>query len=189
MTYTTHPNERETKLTVPPPGDVVELLYNQVDGLRRDGARVLTAQFLHETGGGKFCFNWNLGNVKAATVELHMYLRNVWEVLPESSIPRGGRVASPEECRQRGWRAGPGQHVVVFDPPHSMARFRAYESLERGAAKWIAYHAQQGREYIEKANAGDVAGVAGWLKSKRYYTGVEADYAAGMRRWLAQVPA
>jgi len=34
------------------------------------GARTLTAQFLHETSGGASCYNWNLGNVKATNTNV-----------------------------------------------------------------------------------------------------------------------
>ena len=51
--------------------------------LNAQGARTITAQFLHEPGGGRSCYNWNLGNVKEVIQSTpHNYLRNTWEPLP-----------------------------------------------------------------------------------------------------------
>ena len=77
--YTDNPNERVTTRTTPAYADVVAMLLVAWPDLNQNGARTLTAQFVAETGGGKYCFNWNLGNEKAGANIPHMYLRNVWE--------------------------------------------------------------------------------------------------------------
>ena len=59
--------------------------------LTENGARTLAAQFMGETGGGRFCFNWNLGNVKAGPNDPHMCLRGVWEVVGEDERARTRR--------------------------------------------------------------------------------------------------
>ena len=82
--YTKDPNEVPTKNTVPTAKEVVAMLRAGWSDLTEQGARTLTAQFMHETGGAKYCFNWNLGNAKprsGPTKLLHMYLRNTWEGL------------------------------------------------------------------------------------------------------------
>lgn len=85
--------------------------------LTQQGVWSLTAQSRHETNDGKNCFNWNLGNVKAADPNLpHMYLRH------NAEMENGRRV--------------------VREPPHPSCRFRAYASLADGVAHWIKYFSE-----------------------------------------------
>ena len=140
--------------------------------LTNNGARTLTAQFMAETGGGKYCFNWNLGNVKAGANEPHMYLRNVWEcdsqAGAEAQIARSNglaRIATDDEIRTHGWKCP--QVVVVFNPPHPQCRFRAYGSLQEGSQRWLNHHkaiARNDSNFITALNAGDIAAVARALR-------------------------
>ena len=57
--YTASPHEVVTKTTTPTPRQVVDMLVANWNALTENGARTLTAQFMAETGGGKYCFNWN----------------------------------------------------------------------------------------------------------------------------------
>src|SRR5438046_2372829 len=98
-----------------------------------------------ETGGGKYCFNWNLGNVKASANEPHMYLRNVWEcdsqAGAEAQVARANglaRIATADEIKNHGWKCP--HAVVVFDPPHPQCRFRAYSALQDGSQRWLSHH-------------------------------------------------
>jgi hypothetical protein len=195
--YTDNPNEVATKNTVPAAKDVVSMLRQGWSELNEQGARTLTAQFLHETGGGKYCFNWNLGNVKAKDASvLHMYLRNVWEGLDagaaDATVARSNglaHIATADEIKAHGWQI-PGKTIVVFQPPHDAARFLAYPSLSEGASGWLTRHkgyATAHAEYLGYLNAGDCANVAHALKSYRYYTGDEAVYARNMSSKKAEV--
>jgi peptidoglycan hydrolase-like protein with peptidoglycan-binding domain len=193
--YTNNPNEVPTQTTTPTARQVVEMLRGNWSALTENGARTLTAQFMAETGGGKYCFNWNLGNVKASANEPHMYLRNVWECASagtaEALVAKSGglaRIASAEEMKQRGWRCPAA--AVVFDPPHPQCRFRAYASLRDGAQRWLGHHmriAGKDGDYVNALNNGDVSAVAHALKVARYYTASESDYARAMMRTKAQI--
>ncbi len=195
--YTDNPLERETHNTVPAPADVVALLKTAWLELTDNGARTLCAQFQHETGGGRFCFNWNLGNVKSGSDVPHMYLRNVWELeLPEraafnvANLPALAHIATPQECNAHGWTCPSSKVVVVYQPPHFQCRFRAYASLAEGAAKWMGNHQRIAgtlAEYLGQVNAGDCAGVAHSLKLAHYYTGDETVYALSMSAKKAQL--
>lgn len=192
--YTANPNEVPVQNTVPAPADVVALLQSAWPELSRTGARTLTAQFLHETGGARYCFNWNLGNVKSADTEPHMYLANVWEVVALANVTaetaKGGRVATDAECRAHGWAHNAISAVVVFQPPHPQCRFRAYASLADGAQRWITLHrkvAASHPEYLPALNAGDCTAAARILKFSHYYTGDEGAYARSMAALLSGV--
>jgi hypothetical protein len=156
--------------------------------LNQNGARTLAAQFMAETGGGRFCFNWNLGNVKAGANDPHMYLQNVWEcdtaagAAAQVQKANGlAHIATAQEIKQHGWRCA--DTVVVFQPPHAQCRFRAYPTLATGAQLWVGRHKKIGTaqvDYLKVINLGDIAAVAHCLKVARYYTAPEADYAKGM---------
>jgi hypothetical protein len=194
--YTDNPNEVVTKQTTPTPREVVNMLLSAWSGLTDNGARTLTAQFMAETGGGKYCFNWNLGNVKEPTGNApHMYLHNTWECHSQAEaaaqVARANglvRLATADEIKKHGWKCP--QAVVVYDPPHPVSRFRAYGSLQDGAQRWLGHHQRIARadpNFVTALNAGDIAAVAHALKKARYYSAAEADYARAMTRTKEQV--
>lgn len=195
--YTDNPLEQETTHTVPVPADVIALLRNSWPELSETGAKVLCAQFMHETGCGKYCFNWNLGNAKAPATVPHMYLQNTWECLPPNKAADAvdwsnglAHLATAWECSQHGWSAKPGELVVAFKPPHPQSRFRAYASLADGAQHWLGLHQDRAKshpEYVAALNGGQVAQVAHILKQTGYYTGDEAAYAVSMAAQYAKL--
>ena len=195
--YTDNPLEVATATTTPTARDVVALVRQSWPELSENGARTLAAQFMQETGSGKFCFNWNLGNIKAGPNELHMYLRGVWEVdspaRAQDQVTKAAglaHMATPEEIKAHGWTCPAGQAIAVFDPPHPQSRFRAYTSLQDGAQRWVAHHkstAQKHPEFVTQLNNGDCAAAAKTLKSVGYYSGSESDYARNMTSMKAQI--
>jgi hypothetical protein len=193
--YTDNPHEVATRTTTPTPRQVVDMLLSNWSALTENGARTLTAQFMAETGGGKYCFNWNLGNLKASANDPHMYLRNVWEcdspAGADAQVAKANglaRIATAAEIRAHGWKCP--KVTVVFDPPHPQCRFRAYASLQDGAQRWLGHRqriAKGNADYVTALNAGDIGRVAHALKQARYYTAGEADYARSMTRTRAQI--
>ena len=195
--YTSSMNEVVTQTTTPTPREVVAMLLQAWPQLTEEGARTLTAQFMAETGGGKYCFNWTLGNVKAGPNEPHMYLRGVWEVdSPEGAQAQVARanglahVATPDEIKKHGYSCPTGKKVAVFDPPHPQCRFRAYGSLQDGAQRWLGHHqkiALRDANFVIALNKGDIGAVAHALKQAGYYTAGEADYARAMKRTKTEI--
>lgn len=187
--YTTSALEQVTTRTTPTPAEVVNLLFEKWPELNKTGAKVLTAQSMAETGDWKFCFNWNLGNVKAGSGESHMYLSNVWECVAsenaQSHVDKAGgsaHIATEDEAKKRGWSC-PGKSIVVFQPPHAQCRFKAYNSLAEGAQRWINHHqkiAARDATYLQALNDGDIAAVAKKLKATGYYTANETQYKNAM---------
>jgi hypothetical protein len=192
--YTESPLEEVTKGTKPSAREVVNMLVSVWPELTQTGARTLTSQFMAETGGGMYCFNWNLGNVKAGANEPHMYLKGVWEVSGSreaadgAAAKAGGKahVATEEEIKKHGWGCPPGKAIVVFDPPHAQCRFRAYANLQEGAQRWLNDHraiVTRDSNYLNTLNSGDTAAVAKALKKVGYYSAAESNYARGMGNW------
>jgi hypothetical protein len=196
--YTSNANEVVTRQTKPSAADVVSMLHTAWPELNEQGARTLTAQFMFETGEGNNCYNWNLGNVKAGANDKHMYLKGVWECATsagaQGEIDRSNglaRLATAEEISRKGWKCdAPTSTVVVFEPPHPVSRFRAYDSLSDGAQRWVAHHqriAQRYPDYVANLNAGNVAAVAHTLKQVQYYSGSEPSYVTGMTGKKAKI--
>ena len=50
------------------------------------------------------------------------------------------RIADDDEVAAKGWTCPSGSKVVVFDPPHDVARFAAFKTLDEGVAAWVGYY-------------------------------------------------
>jgi hypothetical protein len=194
--FTSSPNEVPTQNTRWTAQQLLPLLRQAWPDLNEEGARVLTAQAMHETNASKNCYNWNLGNVKASSANVeHMYLRGVWERLSEALAQQlagsaNVHIASDEEKRAHHWTCRSNQEIVVFDPPHPAARFRAWDSLQDGVAGWIRFYqrlANNNPTLLTALNNGDIPTVAQALADAHYYTGDERDYARDMASFRALV--
>lgn len=193
--YTEDPLEQRTQQTRVDPGvQLVPLLRDAWPEIGEQGARTLAAQFAMETGSGRHCYNFNLGNHKAFGKETHMYLRGVWEGLDRRELERMQQSStfgafvheeSAADIRKNGHLVPPGKTVVILDPPHPGARFRANLTLEAGVERFAAHHrriAEKSDEFVVTLRAGDCRGVARILGSPKiaYFTGNVDAYAQGM---------
>lgn len=136
--------------------------------LTKQAVGVLWAQFMIETG-GKACWNWNIGNVKATQGMVDadwdwIDLPGTWEVI------HGKRVVLPD--------GDPGR------------RFRAFSSLAEAMVAHLGF--LRNRRYKTawpSVEAGDCDGFARRLKAAGYYTAPADAYARGMlahwRRYMA----
>ena len=102
-------------------------------------------------------FNFNFGGIKGAA-------------------PETGGTA---RCRTR--EVVDGREVSVRDG------FRAYRSLEEGAADYVRLLRGRFGAAVARAEVGDIDGFARALKASGYYTADEAKYASALRG-LAGVP-
>lgn len=138
-----------------------ELTHGTTEPLGRTSLLVLAAQFAFETGGGKACHCFNLGNVKCPPSDtVHDY-----------TLFRCSEIIGGKE--------------IFFDPPNPACRFRAFQTLEQGAADYYAEMRHQFASAWSAVVAGDPDAFAAKLKAAHYYTADEAVYAAGLRRWYA----
>lgn len=122
---------------------------------------VLASQWAEETGWGKSCFDWNLGNHRAIRGES-------WTYLPKCS-----------EVDAKGV-----EHFYHRDVPSEkeMCRFAAWESLADGARFYLnALHVRFSFAWPAVV-AGDPADFAHRLKLARYYTASEALYTSALVR-------
>jgi phenylpyruvate tautomerase PptA (4-oxalocrotonate tautomerase family) len=130
---------------------------------KKETVGVIFSQFGLETGLGKNCYNYNLGNIKARDIPgmdiKFMALTGVWEII------NGIRV-----------------ELKAQDPG---SWFRAFDTLEDG----IKYHMKflnnsRYNSCWESLEAGDPAKFASVLRKCGYYTAPESDYVKGMQRYF-----
>lgn len=120
---------------------------------------ILWAQYALETGGGGYCWNFNIGNIKKIRNDKHskyMMLAGTWEII------NGKRV--------------------VFQPPSEVTWFRAYDTLQEGVTDYIRF-LSSGRYKVafQAALSGSPEEFAHRLKVAGYYTAPERDYVLAVR--------
>lgn len=160
-------------------------------------AAVLWAHFAGETGDGRYCYCWNLGNYKhtPGSGGAYCYLRGVWEgVSParaEQLIATGRWAADPS--KDHAIAVGPGKVSVVATEDNPASWFRAFASLEDGMVSFIDAKRSPASRYASAwryVEAGDPDGYARELGRRGYYTASPDAYARAMRgKWHAWMAA
>lgn len=114
---------------------------------------ILLAQWAFETGWGKKCHRWNIGNFK--------------------SSPGDGRAWVFYACTEY---LGNPPVLHSFTPPHPQTRFRAYLTIEEGVTDYVVSLKRQFWKAWPAVEMGDPVQFAHLLKSQGYYTDDEAHY-------------
>ena len=157
-----------------------------------DGLAVLVAQWALETGWGKSCHAWNLGNVKSVQGDGHDYtFFACWEVLTKAQAASALATATLRADGTgpnvtTGKARNDGKVEVWFYPDHPGCRFRAFDSLEHGAAAYLAKLRSRFARAWPYVEAGDPSGFAAALKSQGYFT-APLDGADGYRPLLVGI--
>jgi hypothetical protein len=118
---------------------------------KRESIYVLVAQWALETGWGKAMHAYNVGNLKSVEGDGHDYTY----------------FACDEYIHGK---------QVWFYPDAPGCRFRAYETLDLGAADYLDTLHERYQNTWDAVLAGDPASFARHLKAARYYTGDEGQY-------------
>lgn len=145
----------------------------------RAALAVLWAQANLECGrGGKSCWNFNVGNVRAGELEPHTLLAGAYEFAAVGKVPAGATIISPP-----AGAAVPPERPICYLLPSAAQRFRAYESLVDGCVGKISLVARRWPAAIEalrlaKDAAAARAYVLGLLVPPAYFTGDSAQYVA-----------
>lgn len=127
-------------------------LFNEVP--RKESICILLAQWALETGWGKACYCWNIGNYK--------------------HVDGDNRDYCYYKCNEII-----GGRVIWFDPTVEKDRpyccFRAYKTIEAGAIDYVASLHKRFTLAWPDVVSGDPAGFAHDLKRQGYYTANEED--------------
>ncbi len=147
----------------------------------RDSVALLLAQWALETGRGKSMYANNLGNVKSRPGDGRSWcFFPCNELLSPAEAQRLVASAPPREDGQ-----GPsavvtstpaGKAVVWFYPPHAACRFRAFETLQEGAADYLRLLADRFASAWAHVLVPDPQAFVLALKAKGYFTADVAPY-------------
>jgi hypothetical protein len=113
---------------------------------------ILTAHVSLETAGGTRMFNYNFGGIKG-----------------KSPAGETARYMTHEVTET-------GERKAMSQP------FRAYSTLEDGAADYLQVMRARFPEALDQAKGGDPAAFASALKRRGYYTASEASYTSAIKR-------
>lgn len=104
---------------------------------------LLIAHWAIETGWGKACHAWNLGNIKSTATDGRDYCYFACnEIFDNATADRYVASAAPREDGKGPnavltRRVANGKSIVWFYPTHTACRFRAYETLDAGTLDYL----------------------------------------------------
>ena len=130
-----------------------QLLFNEVP--EKESLSILLSQWALETGRGKYCHCWNIGNYK--------------------HVPGDGRDFTYFRCNEII-----SGHEVWYDPDNEKDKpyccFRAYHTIEAGAIDYVTSLNKRFRRAWPDVVSGDPGMFAHDLKLQGYYTAAENDH-------------
>jgi len=125
---------------------------------------VIYAQWSGETGQGMSCWNFNIGNVKAADVNgsiiEYCVLNNVWEII-------GGKK-------------------VILPPENPGSWFRSFPTLDDGVRHHFSFLRSKYKIAWSAVEAGDPVEFSKKLREKGYYTASLESYVKSMNWFFDQ---
>lgn len=144
------------KKTITPPSEVRAALSRALESLTGEPPSnqtldVLTAHVSHETARGTAMLNYNFGGIKGKSPAGDTARYMTHEVLPT------------------------GERKAMSQP------FRAYATLDDGAADYLSVMQNRFPEAMDQAKNGDPAAFAAALKRRGYYTASEQSYTHAMK--------
>lgn len=157
--------------------DLYSALKKASPDLSKDALSVLIAHWALETGRGKKCIAYNIGNIKCPDEHKSNYCYFVtFERL--SSREAADYVAkSTEENHAVITVSLPsGNCLVTFYPNHPACRFCAYETLDEGVADYLLHLKTRFAACWHFVEEGNVIQFCHSLKEQGYYTASEAVY-------------
>lgn len=187
----------KTLITIPDVGRALQRAAIERDEpLSVASVLVLLAQFALETGRGKSCYNFNLGNVKAATPTVeHVYFYCNEILSPKEANRLLGRAARRSDGSglldtavniTASTARTDGRVVVDFWPDSPVTRFRRFASLDDGALFYFSFLRDRYTKAWTYVLAGDPRAFVAALKASNYFTADEAKYAAAVLSLVAE---
>jgi peptidoglycan hydrolase-like protein with peptidoglycan-binding domain len=155
-------------------------------GVADKGVEIAIGHVALETG-RKSCHCWNLGNVKW-TPGFGRTMFACGEELPLIVALRYQRETPDQvEIRSTYRRGGVPYASVWFKPPHRMTWFRAFPSLESGAAGHWALLMARYPKAVEALRGGSTRAFVEALRAGGYFTAAPELYMVGVRRSVLRV--
>lgn len=201
----------ETKRTTPTKLDFAIAVLKEWHDANKTSVGVLWAHFAGETGEGKYCWNWNLGNVKKVKGDGFNYisLRGVWEGFRISDVDGDGDIDSDDkeliiarlvktglwsrdDNRDHILAVGADKVPMIASPDNPASWFKAYDNLNIGMHFYINMKRNPTSRYASAwpmIVEGMPKTYAYELGRKGYYTANPDVYARSMQKhfdlWMA----
>ena len=163
------------------------VVFNEIPQL--DSIFLALAHWALETGYGKSCHNFNLGNVKSRDGDGFDYTYfECGEELP-ASVADAHAVGSDLLVKQvRRYATPSGEMVSVrILPKHPWCRFRAYPTLEMGAGMYLSLLHTRFTAAWPALVRGDATSFVTGLKHQGYFTAPLAQYMTGVQSCLRRL--
>lgn len=146
---------------------------------------VLLSQSALETGAWSACRAFNLGNIKNPLRADDWCYFTTQERLPSATAHKMAAASTPSAACTivPGSDDGTWARVVV-EPRHIACCFRAFSSLEEGAAWYLDFLAAHETTAWPAVLAGDPIAFSHALKQHGYYTAAEHEYVSGVCRFF-----
>lgn len=173
------------------PDELGEQILRSVRSLPRQGLRLLIAHWAGETGWGRDCWNFNIGNKKATSAQQSYVALNCDENLPRADVLRM-HAADPDHVQitldANGNIPDSATLHAVFLPPHRVTWFRAFDSFAAGVSDYLGMLQRNFPEAWQVVlDGGSAEEYAKWLKQRRYYTASLSRYTRLLNDQLALV--
>ena len=148
---------------------------------KRESLLVLLAQWAHETGTGRATWCYNLGNVKAKPggARDYTFFTCGEELTREQAqaLLKDARVSVVKEYS----RGGTTMVSVRIVPDHPACCFRAFRTLDDGAADFLELLRKRFASAWPAVEDGDPAAFAHLLRLARYYTASVESYTRALK--------
>ena len=192
----TDPHELHDVLTPVPLPELLPSLwraYQAVSGLlpTRTAIELLGAHWALETGWGKACHCWNLGNAKSVPGDGRCW--TFFACGEELTQSMAERYVAADPIRVQILRlytlGSTAMASVRFLPDHPGCRFRAFETLADGACDYVALLHGRYAEAFRILSTGDAGRFCDALRRRGYFTADPTQYARGVAGCLPRVRA
>ena len=174
------PSELVDQLTPCSKEDLIRALFDAWTHLfgeepKKESVWVLASQWALESGWGKACHCWNLGNVKSVDGDGHDYCFFACNEILKTATAHAMAAANPSTAKVTQDR-NDGLSIIWFYPDHPGCRFRAFNTLLDGAVDYIGLLNKRFARSWPAVLAGDPAQFSHLLRQQGYYTADESSY-------------
>lgn len=143
----------------------------------------MLSQWAIETGWGKSCWDWNIGNFKARDGDgrdwcMYECDERFEPTLAQRYIANAQPRADGSGLPNAAWKSNnkDGTVTVYFWPDHPVTRFRAYSTIQDGAHDYVESLFNRFTKAWPAIIAGDPDQFIHQLRVQKYFTGDEETY-------------